>query len=340
MCAAAPPVEFSGWSGGPLTMTRETFPPLTRTTSTLSVVQRRAPTTSVRAPPQGVSPERMAGPPWGPAQPPVSMTSQGSQTAGTSSYAATAIKSQRQVIRHETPQEPPPMDDATTRRVALISSQQEMLASILPATPYQQQIFAPTPVSIPTLGRGNNIRQSAATCLPIPGKLGVQAGHSMPGAGRGRGILSYLTPTTTSTPAPPPGQRPEMEEASPMEHKRPGSSPTEYERPDPSSEGDRPTSSRKQGYRPKEPSLCRGEGWRKDTQCIYAYHLSMTSPKITSEEADKIIDPVLELMEENQVRWYYPKENRPVQFGRLLNDFFEEVQGYPPPGAGYVRLLD
>ena len=58
------------------------------------------------------------------------------------------------------------------------------------------------------------------------------------------------------------------------------------------------------------------------------YHLNRTSPQVTPEEAEEIIEPVLEYMEDHRALWYFPKENDPVNFGRLLNDFFETVQGY------------
>ena len=61
---------------------------------------------------------------------------------------------------------------------------------------------------------------------------------------------------------------------------------------------------------------------------------------MTSQEAEDIVEPVLEYMEDNRVLWYFPKENDPVNFGRLLNNFFERVRGYRLQGLDtYVRWI-
>ena len=64
------------------------------------------------------------------------------------------------------------------------------------------------------------------------------------------------------------------------------------------------------------------------------------SPEVTPQEAEEIIEPVLEYMEDNRVQWYHPKENDPVNFGRLLNNFFEGIRGYRLQGLDtYVKWI-
>ena len=64
------------------------------------------------------------------------------------------------------------------------------------------------------------------------------------------------------------------------------------------------------------------------------------SPEVTPLEAEEIIEPVLEYMEDHRVLWYYPKENDPVNFGHLLNNFFERVCGYRLKGLDiYVKWI-
>ena len=61
---------------------------------------------------------------------------------------------------------------------------------------------------------------------------------------------------------------------------------------------------------------------------------------MTPLEAEEIIEPVLEYMEDHRVLWYYPKENDPVNFGCLLNNFFERVRGYRLKGLDtYVKWI-
>ena len=61
---------------------------------------------------------------------------------------------------------------------------------------------------------------------------------------------------------------------------------------------------------------------------------------MTPQEVEEIIEPVLEYMEDHRVLWYFPKENDPVNFGRLLNNFFEGIRGYRLQGLDtYVRWI-
>ena len=60
---------------------------------------------------------------------------------------------------------------------------------------------------------------------------------------------------------------------------------------------------------------------------MYGWHLSITF-NTTAQEADSLITPELRHMEWNRCRWYFVKEDDPLMYSVLLNDFFEEVDGY------------
>ena len=93
-------------------------------------------------------------------------------------------------------------------------------------------------------------------------------------------------------------------------------------------------------YTPREPSMCKSEGWRKDANQMYAYLLAQSDPNITAEEADRLITPVLDHMWCSRARWYWLKEDNPVEFSRLLNDLFQEVHNRRIPGLDtYVRWI-
>ena len=332
MYAVTPPTGFSGWSGGPATTIGGTFPPLTRTTSTLSVAQGRAPTTSVGAPLQRAPLRGAGGAVWRLTQTPTSMTSQGSQTVGTPSYAATTMRP------HDPPLEPQPME-ASAKQAELASYQQELLASMT-ATPYQQQVFAPTPASTPTLRRGRGtLRQSAPAQLPTPGGLGGQSDLSVLTAGCGRGILSLwvATPVSTSAPLPIGGQNW-------MESQQEALLKSGDLAPVPVNLGDLAPAPEETGGAPlnTEPTIQRSksEGWRKDTQRIYAYHLSRTSLQVTSEEAKQIIKLVLEYMEANRGSVVLSKGEWSSTFWMPPEWFLRGGPGVSTPRAGHVCLLD
>ena len=86
--------------------------------------------------------------------------------------------------------------------------------------------------------------------------------------------------------------------------------------------------------------MCKSEGWRKDANQMYAYLLAQSDPNITAEEADRLITPVLDHMWHSRARWYWLKEDNPVEFSRLLNDLFQEVHNRRIPGLDtYVRWI-
>ena len=86
-------------------------------------------------------------------------------------------------------------------------------------------------------------------------------------------------------------------------------------------------------YHPRYPADFREEGWKKDAHCTYGWHISITINS-TAQEADSLIAPMLRHMERNRPRWYFVKEDDPLWYSVLLNDFYEEVHGY------YLHNLD
>ena len=73
--------------------------------------------------------------------------------------------------------------------------------------------------------------------------------------------------------------------------------------------------------------LTSGERGGKRTPTVYGWHLSITICT-TTQEADTLIAPLLRHMERNRCRWHFVKEDDPLKYAVLLNDFFEEVHGY------------
>ena len=70
-----------------------------------------------------------------------------------------------------------------------------------------------------------------------------------------------------------------------------------------------------------------GERGKKDAYRAYLFHISVTID-VTAEEAEALTTPVLRHMEQNRHRWHFVKEDDPLQYSVLLNDFYEEVHGY------------
>ena len=93
-------------------------------------------------------------------------------------------------------------------------------------------------------------------------------------------------------------------------------------------------------YTPREPSMCKSEGWRKDANRMYAYLLAQSDPNITAEEVERLITLVLDHMWRNRARWYWLKEDNPVEFSRLLNDLFQEVHNRHISRVGHLCEVD
>ena len=78
---------------------------------------------------------------------------------------------------------------------------------------------------------------------------------------------------------------------------------------------------------PRHPADFRGEGWKKDAHQAYLFHISVTI-NITAEEAKALTALVLRHMERSRCRWHFVKEDNPLWYSVLLNDFYKEVHGY------------
>ena len=55
---------------------------------------------------------------------------------------------------------------------------------------------------------------------------------------------------------------------------------------------------------------------------------------VTAEEAEALTAPVTRHMEQNRAQWHFVKEEDPLWYSVLLNNFFEEVHGY------HLKYLD
>ena len=81
-------------------------------------------------------------------------------------------------------------------------------------------------------------------------------------------------------------------------------------------------------YQPKHPTYCCGEGWRKDSHRIYGWYVVQTIPTITIQRSEQDITAVLDHMGSNRFHWHFLKKNNSLNNAVLLNDLFEEVNGF------------
>ena len=75
-------------------------------------------------------------------------------------------------------------------------------------------------------------------------------------------------------------------------------------------------------FHPRHPADFRGEGWKKDAHWAYLFHISVTI-NVTAEEAEALTTPVTRHMKQNRCRWHFAKEDDPLWYSVLLNDFYE-----------------
>ena len=304
--------------------TRE-YPLSTRGTTTVSVSQSRAPANTVVAPPQGV-----VSPVW--RQPTVEVPGMTHQPylGGSVNYASASLP--RATIRQPgpgslqcPPQEPPAMDAPVVRTPILPGQPQPF------TTPYQFARYTDPLAYLHAAGQGRGVPWTTAPSQVLtPGASQSQGDVAM---GRGRGILSQYGDTEPSSSGPSPGRRlgvgvtAEDNPADSAPRRASGSRRERRESP-------------YKPYTPREPSMCKSEGWRKDANRMYSYLLAQSDPNITAEEADRLITPVLDHMWHSRARWYWLKEDNPVEFSRLLNDLFQEVHNRHIPGLDtYVRWI-
>ena len=78
---------------------------------------------------------------------------------------------------------------------------------------------------------------------------------------------------------------------------------------------------------PRHLADFRGEEWKKDAHRAYLYHISVTLDVI-AEEAEALTTPMTRHMEQNRAWWHFVKEEDPLRYSILLNNFYKEVHGY------------
>ena len=163
--------SYSGWSGGPMGASGVTVTPPTGTTSTLSVAQRRAPTSTMGAPSQG-APNPAPGLLQARFPTPVQ------SVVGMSNYAAG-----------------PPMHQGHMTSQNTLGACQRLTTEppTLEALIRQQQVHVP-----PIIGHGRGVGgQTVPPWLPTPG---VSGGNTLQSVGKGCGVLSLGKPSILSNP--------------------------------------------------------------------------------------------------------------------------------------------
>ena len=71
---------------------------------------------------------------------------------------------------------------------------------------------------------------------------------------------------------------------------------------------------------------------------MYAWHISITLNTINNaQEADSLIAPLIRHMKRNRPRWYFVKDDDPLQYSVKLNDFYEEVHRYCLTNLDYYK---
>ena len=218
---------------------------------------------------------------------------------------------------------PTPRMEALIRQECLVSTQKE------PRTPYQQQIKAPVLLTHSTgVGRGailEMMRKKSQELECQAASVGCRQGLST----KGQGAIPKQTGEA-------PGQDPQVLVCGRsqsclrkgFEQRRSQSTPCPEGGAFTSTSGAPSAPPVQLGcFRPRHPADFRGEGWKKDAHRAYLFHISVTI-NVTAEEAEALTAPILRHMEGNRCRWHFVKEDDPLQYSVLLNDFYEEVHGY------------
>ena len=304
ICASggSAPAPHESWSKGtdPSNTYHQEYPLLTKSTTTVSVSQSRASATTVAAPAQGVvSPVRR--------QPTMEVQGMTHQPflGGSVNYASASLP--RPGIRQPgsrslqcSPQEPPAMDSPVVRTPILPGQPWPPR----PSMPYQfPTTYTNLIAYLHAVGRGRGVpRMTAPSQVLTPGASQSQGNVTL---GRGRGVSSQYGGKEPSSSGPSPGRTLGVVVTA---ESNPGESAPR-----------RASGSRREcrespykPYTPREPSMCKSEGWRKDAHRMYAFLLAQSDPEISAEEAEKLITPVLDHMWRSRARWYWLKEDNPV----------------------------
>ena len=324
------PTKAGAKGTDPSSTYHQEYPLPTSGTTTVSVSHSRAPATTVVAPPQGVvSPVQR--------QPTIEVRGTTHQPflGGSVNYASASLQRATPGVRQPSsrslqcpPQEPPAMD-APVVRTPILPGQPRPPR---PSMPYQFPTRYTDPIAyLHAAGRGRGVpRMTAPSQVSTPGAPQSQGNVTL---GRGRGVPSQHGGTGPSFSGPSPGRT--LGVVVTAESNPEGSAPRRAS----GSRRERQESPYKP-YTLREPSMCKSEGWRKDTHRMYAFLLAQSDPDISAEEAEKLITPVLDHMWRNRARWYWLKEDNPLEFSRLLNDLFQEIHNRCIPGMdSYVRWI-
>ena len=221
---------------------------------------------------------------------------------------------------------PTPRREAPIRQEHLVDSQNK------PRTPYQQQVQAPVLSTHSTwVGRG--------TILEMMRRKSEELEHQAATVGCGQGLSTKNQGAIPKKYEEAPGQDPQgpSRGRSPSHLRRRRGSQQRQQSQSAPCQGGRATVStggtpsappvQLGCFHPRHPADIRGEGWKKDAHRAYLWHISITID-VTAKEADTLTTPVTRHMERNRHRWHFVKEDDPLWYSVLLNDFYEEVHGY------------
>ena len=218
---------------------------------------------------------------------------------------------------------PTPRIEAPIRQECPVSTQKE------PRTPYQQQIQAPVLSTHSTgVGRG--------AILEMMRKKSQEFEHQAASVGCGQGLSTKGQGAIPKQTGEAPGQGPQgLVCGRSRSHLQKGFEQRwSQSTPHPGGGAFASTSGAPSAplvqlgcFHPRHPADFRGEAWKKDAHLAYLFHISVTID-VTAEEAEALTTPILRHMEQNRCRWHFVKEDDPLQYSVLLNDFYEEVHGY------------
>ena len=315
LCASGgpTPMPHKNWSGGTGTSStyNQQYPLPTRGTTTVSVSQSRAPANTVAAPPQGV-----VSPVWRQRTMEVQGTTHQPYLGGSVNYALASLP--RATIRQpgpgssqRPPQEPPAMD-APVVRTPILPGQ------LRPSTPYQFARYTEPLAYLQAAGRGRGIpRTTTPSQVSTPGASQSQ-GNVTIGQGPlvspqgGDWVWLLLQRITLRTPLP-------RELLDPGENARNLlTNPT---------------------LRRSHPCVKVRDGERMRTKCMPISWLSLTPISLQKKQISSLHRCWI-TCGRSRAWWYWLKEDNPMEFGRLLNDLFQEVHNRRIPGLDtYVRWI-
>ena len=221
---------------------------------------------------------------------------------------------------------PIPRREAPIRQECPVVSQNEL------RTPYQQQILAP-------IFSTHSTGVCRGAIMELMQKKSEELEHQAATLGHGQGLSTKNQGAIPKKYEEAPGQNPQgpscgrsqsclQQGGGSQQRQWSQSTPCQGGRATASTGGTTSAPAVQLGhFHPRHPVDFRGEGWKKDAHQVYLWHISITID-VTAKEADTLTTPVTRHIEWNRCRWHFVKEDDPLQYLVLLNDFFEEVHGY------------